>query len=171
MPQNIINLGRVKGSIWYSGTADTAEDISAELSAAGNTPLGFDLYMNAVNGNVYQYVSVSGVMTWLYKGNLRGVKGEPFSVAKTYQSVSAMNDGYSTDGVPVGGFVLIDTGNVEDEDNAKLYYKGAGSYVYLTDLSGAQGIKGDQGEKGETGADGKVPTLSINADGELIATY
>ena len=42
--------------------------------------------------------------------------------------------------VTQGGFVVINTGNVEDEDNAKLFYKGTAKYEYLTDLSGAQGI-------------------------------
>ena len=50
----------------------------------------------------------------------QGPKGDPFTISKVYDSVAAMNAGYATDGVPIGGFVLIDTGNVEDEDNAKL---------------------------------------------------
>ena len=45
---------------------------------------------------------------------------------------------------------------------------------------GEQGVQGEQGPRGAQGAtgpqgpageDGKTPTLSINADGELIATY
>ena len=51
-----------------------------------------------------------------------------------------MNSGYSSDGVPVGGFVIIETGDVNNADNAKLYIKGNTSYEFLTDLSGAQGI-------------------------------
>ena len=99
---------------------------------------------------------------------IQGEKGDPFFISKTYSSIAQMNAGFSTDNVVPGGFVLIDTGNVNDEDNAKLYYKGEKSYVYLTDLSGATGIQGPQGiqgiqgpqgiqgEKGETGADGKT---------------
>ena len=90
----------------------------------------------------------------------QGPKGDPFTISKVYDSVAAMNAGYATDGVPIGGFVLIDTGNVADEDNAKLYVKGDTSYTYLTDLSGAQGMKG---EKGDTGATPDVScTASVN---------
>ena len=103
---------------------------------------------------------------------VKGDKGDAFSIAKTYESVEAMNSGFATDGVLEGQFVMIDTGNVEDEDNAKLYVKGSESYTYITDLSGAtgmtgpqgpqgeqgiqgpQGVKGDQGETGATGAQG-----------------
>ena len=121
----------------------------------------------------------------------QGPAGEPFTIAKTYESVEAMNAGYATDGVKVGQFVVIDTGNVEDEENARLYLKGEEAYNFLTDLSGATGMtgpqgptgaKGDagaqgpQGPKGETGAqgatgkDGVTPTLEIR-DGHLWAIY
>lgn len=100
----------------------------------------------------------------------KGDKGDPFTIAKTYASVAAMNAGYATDGVAQGSFVLIDTGNVEDEDNAKLYVKGASAYTYLTDLSGAQGIKGEQGTKGDTGAEGTTFTPSVSSDGVISWT-
>ena len=58
----------------------------------------------------------------------QGPAGAAFAIAKTYESVSAMNAGFATDGVLTGQFVMIDTGNVEDEDNAKLYVKGAEAY-------------------------------------------
>lgn len=181
-----INLGRVKGSMWYTGTADSAADIASAISGAGYTPVSMDLYLNVSNGNIYQYVPSSDVLIWTLKGNIKGAKGDPFAVAKTYASVAAMNAGYATDGVKQGQFVIVETGNVDDEENARLYVKGAKSYEFITDLSGAQGIKGDKGEqgvkgdqgakgdkgeKGDTGADGKTPTLSINANGELIATF
>lgn len=78
----------------------------------------------------------------------KGEKGDPFTVAKTYASVAEMNEGFAIDDVPEGGFVVINTGNVEDEDNAKLFVKGADAYSLITDLSGAEGIKGDQGPAG-----------------------
>ena len=102
-----------------------------------------------------------------------------------------MNAGFATDGVKEGQFVLIDTGNVEDEDNAKLYVKGQSSYTYITDLSGATGMTGPQGLRGETGpagkdgakgdkgeqgpagpagADGKTPSFEVR-DGHLFAIY
>ena len=91
---------------------------------------------------------------------VQGIQGEPFAVAKIYASVALMNAGYATDGIGVGKFVLINTGNINDADNAKLYVKGATAYTFLTDLSGAtgiqgaQGVQGIQGVKGDTGATG-----------------
>ena len=84
----------------------------------------------------------------------KGEKGDPFSIAKIYRSVSEMNEGFLTDGVEVGRFVLIDTGNVDDPDNATMYVKSDTNYSFVTDLSGAQGMQGPQGEKGEKGDKG-----------------
>ena len=97
----------------------------------------------------------------------KGEKGDPFSIAKVYKSVAEMNSGYAADGVPQGGFVVINTGNVEDEDNAKLFYKGTAKYEYLTDLSGAQGMTGPKGEPGATGKQGPVgPQGETGAKGD-----
>lgn len=85
---------------------------------------------------------------------VQGEKGDPFFISKVYSSVAEMDAGYDTDGVPVGGFVVIDTGNVEDADNAKLFIKGNTVYRYLTDLSGAQGMRGPQGVQGIQGPEG-----------------
>ncbi len=91
---------------------------------------------------------------------IQGVKGDPFAIVKIYDSVEAMNADYSGTDVAVGQFVLVDTGNVEDPDNAKLYVKGNSAYTFLTDMSGSQGIQGPQGiqgiqgVKGDTGAKG-----------------
>lgn len=85
----------------------------------------------------------------------QGAKGDAFSIAKTYQSVAAMNEGFATDTVKEGQFVMIDTGNVDDEDNAKLYVKGKTAYSYITDLSGATGVQGPQGVQGKQGIQGE----------------
>lgn len=84
----------------------------------------------------------------------KGDKGDAFAIAKTYPSVEAMNADFSGTDVTEGQFVLIDTGNVDDEDNAKLYVKGATAYTYITDLSGATGLTGPQGEQGPQGVAG-----------------
>lgn len=76
---------------------------------------------------------------------IKGDTGTGFTISKTYSSVDEMIANYNTDDVPMYGFALIDTGNVEDEDNAKLYIKEETGYTYLTDLSGSQGIKGEDG--------------------------
>lgn len=85
----------------------------------------------------------------------QGAKGDPFTIAKTYQSVTAMNAGFATDDVKEGQFVMIDTGNVNDVDNAKLYVKGKTAYSYITDLSGATGVQGPQGIQGQQGVQGE----------------
>ena len=41
-----------------------------------------------------------------------------------------------------GDFVLVNTGDVEDPDNAKLYVKAGGDYEFLVDMSGAIGFTG-----------------------------
>ena len=81
-----------------------------------------------------------------------------------------MNAGFATDGVKEGQFVMIDTGNVEDEDNAKLYVKGSASYTYITDLSGATGMTGPQGPQGEQGIQGPKVTRGIQEKPALRAT-
>lgn len=94
----------------------------------------------------------------------QGPAGEAFKIAKTFASVDAMNKGFASDGVKTGQFVMIDTGNVEDADNAKLYVKGTSSYTYITDLSGATGMTGPQGPQGLQGAAG--PAGPAGAKGE-----
>lgn len=75
-----------------------------------------------------------------------GKDGKPFVIAKIYTSVDEMNADYSNTEVERGSFVTIDTGNIDDEDNAKLFVKGATGFVYLTDLSGATGLQGPPGK-------------------------
>ncbi len=101
----------------------------------------------------------------------QGDIGKPFMIRKTYPSIEQMNDSFSTDEVNVGEFVVITTGNVEDEDNAKLFLKGDTCYEFITDLSGAQGIQGPQGEQGMQGEPGKdidiiIPQSRESSSGE-----
>lgn len=81
----------------------------------------------------------------------KGDPGEAFKVSKTYASVEAMQAGFPTDGLPNGAFVIIDTGDVEDPDNAGLWCKGDSAYVYIADLSGMAGIRGPEGPTGPKG--------------------
>ena len=112
---------------------------------------------------------------------IQGPTGEGFSIYKTYVSVSAMNA--DKDNVAEGKFVLISS-NINDEDNAKLYVKGASSFSFLTDLSGAQGIQGPQGiqgiqgETGTTGATGPagpsgrgISSITKTGTNNLTDTY
>lgn len=118
---------------------------------------------HAWNGTVLTITSASGTTSQDLKGDEgkqgkpgeRGPAGQGFSISKTYPSIAQMNAGFSSDSVPLNGFVLINTGNTEDEDNAKLFVKTESGYSYLTDLSGAQGIKGEQGDPYELTDDDK----------------
>lgn len=83
----------------------------------------------------------------------QGPTGEAFTIYATYASVAAMEADAAN--VPTGKFVLISS-TVSDPDNAKLYVKlSDGTFNYLTDLSGAQGIQGPQGEQGIQGVQGE----------------
>lgn len=84
----------------------------------------------------------------------KGDPGEAFKVSKTYESVEAMQAGFPTDGLPNGSFVIIDTGDVEDPDNAGLWCKGDSAYVFIADLSGMAGIRGPEGPQGPEGPTG-----------------
>ena len=109
------------------------------------------------NGTVLTIHSASGTSSADLKGE-RGEKGDTglgFSISKTYESIAQMSAGFASDGVPINGFVLIDTGDVNDADNAKLYVKMESGYAYLTDLSGSHGIRGERGEPGPRGVPGE----------------
>ena len=82
----------------------------------------------------------------------KGDTGAPFAIKKTYVSIEAMNADYSNEEIKEGEFVIINTGNVSDEDNGKLFIKGTTKFDFLVDLSGIQGI---QGPKGDTGLQGE----------------
>lgn len=87
------------------------------------------------------------VQTFTVTNGSKGEKGDAgtFAISKVYASVDAMNAGFATDGLPIGALVVIEKGNVDDPDNAKLYVKEANGYQFLTDMSGAKGIQGPAG--------------------------
>lgn len=94
----------------------------------------------------------------------KGDTGEPFRIKKTYSSIDKMNIGfYTDDDVLEGQFVAIDTGNVNDEDNAKLFMKGKTGYSFVTDLSGADGLTGPPGPQGQAAGFG-APTATIDSN-------
>lgn len=80
----------------------------------------------------------------------KGDTGEGFSISKVYASYEAMQAGWKTDGVKVGGFAVIGS-NVEDPHNAELYVKASDGYSLIADMSGATGLRGEQGPTGAQG--------------------
>ena len=53
----------------------------------------------------------------------KGDAGAPFAIKKIYASVDEMNADFSNDEVKEGEFVIINTNDVNDEDNGKLLNK------------------------------------------------
>lgn len=68
--------------------------------------------------------------------------GDAFTYKKEYPSVEAMEADWGTADVKLGEYVLINTGNVEDPDDAKVYLKTQEGWKFIVDLSGMQGIQG-----------------------------
>lgn len=138
-----------------------------------------------VDGNWYIYDYVNDT----YQDSGINAVGDAFTIVKTYPSIQAMEDDYNNPEVKTGQFVMIDTGDVENEEDSRLYLKGNTEWKFISDLSGAQGIQGLsayqvavqhgfegteaewlislKGEKGETGPKGdKGDTGEKGATGE-----
>ena len=94
----------------------------------------------------------------LYSGEeidaLLASAGVPIGITKEYDSVSAMNDDFSSTDVTRGQFVLILTTDTSSEDYGKVYLKGSANWVYVFTLTSLTAIKGPQGPAGKTGAKG-----------------
>lgn len=125
-----------------------------------------------VDGNWYIYDYAKDT----YQDSGINAVGDAFTIVKTYSSVQAMENDYNNPEVKTGQFVMIDTGNVQNEEDSRLYLKGNTEWKFISDLSGAQGIQGLsayqvavqhgfegteaewlislKGEKGETGPKG-----------------
>lgn len=73
-----------------------------------------------------------------------GIKaiGDPFEIKKTYRSIAEMEADYDNPMIGVGQFVWINTLDVEDPDDSKLFLKGTERWILVGDLSGSQGIQG-----------------------------
>lgn len=126
-----------------------------------------------VDGNWYIYDYVNDT----YQDSGINAVGDAFTIVKTYPSIQAMEDDYNNPEVKIGQFVMIDTGDVENEEDSRLYLKGDTEWKFISDLSCAQGIQGLsayqvavrhgfegteaewlislKGEKGETGPKGE----------------
>lgn len=73
-----------------------------------------------------------------------GIKaiGDSFVIKRTYSSVQEMEDNFNSSDVLVGEFVVINTEDIEDPENSRLYMKAEESWKFITDLSGATGVTG-----------------------------
>lgn len=94
------------------------------------------------------------------------VKGDAFSIKKVYPSVSDMNADLDNPEIKEGDFVLINTNDVEDPDNAQLYIRTETGFRFLVDMSGAIGFTGKTPQFGiGTVTKGDDPVASLSEDG------
>lgn len=137
--------------------ADTAA-ANANDTAEHPTYIGQDHYVYKWNKTAQAYDK-----TDIY------TKGDAFSIKKVYASVANMEADKSNPDITEGDFVLVNTGDVENPDNAKLYVKADGDFEFLVDMSGAIGFTGKtpQFSMGtiSTLEAGSTATATISEDG------
>lgn len=101
------------------------------------------------------------------------VKGDAFKITKQYKSVAEMEADDVTQ-YEENSFMLINTDNVEDEDDAKLYVvdldaDGIKQYDFLCDMSGFRGFTGRTPQlfigTVQTGVAGSEASVSMTEDG------
>ena len=94
-----INLGRVKGSTWYSGTADSDAAIKQQVT----TPLDGDFYFSETSGNVWKYAGDN----WSNISNLKGPQGDKGETGDTGpQGPAATTDQILNLVYPVGSIYM-----------------------------------------------------------------
>jgi len=86
----------------------------------------------------------------------QGNKGDSFVISKIYSSLANLQADTSPTGIQSGQFAIINTEDVNDPNDAKLYLWTGSSYQYITDMSGAQGIQGAVGATGPQGIQGII---------------
>lgn len=126
---------------------DTLDSVN-EATAKAITTYQHPPYVDA-DGYYYRW----NVETNSYDKTDVNLTGKSFKIEKVFPSVSAMN-AVDASTFAENDFILINTANVEDEDNAKLYVvatneQGKKFYSYLVDMSGFRGFTG------------KTPQISI----------
>lgn len=155
--QDVVNA--VKNSEVATKNANTAASNANEKAVLADTA--------AANANdTAEHPTYIGQDHYVYKWNKTAqaydktdiyTKGDAFSIKKVYVSVANMEADKSNPDITEGDFVLVNTGDVEDPDNAKLYVKADGDFEFLVDMSGAIGFTG------------KTPQFSIGTISTLEA--
>lgn len=145
-----------------AGESKIAAQKSAEAAAKSEYAAAESIKHGPIirNGTWWLWDSAQG--QYIDSGN--PITGEGFSIKKIYPSVQAMNADFSNPEVQFGSFVLVNTEDVENPDNARLYIKGPLGFQFIVDMSGATGIKGTDGK------DGVTFTPSISPEGVLSWT-
>ena len=139
----------------FSASKKACDDATAKANSTYSHPPYVDK-----DGYYYKW----NVTTSSYNKTDVNLTGKAFQIKKVFASVSAMN-ATDVNTFAENDFILINTANVEDEDNAKLYVvalneQGHKFYSYLVDMSGFRGFTG----KTPQFLIGNVTTLAEDAE-------
>ena len=143
----VLNFGIPQGATGQSGTngTDGQDGVGIQnIAADGQDENGGNIYrITLTNGQSYTFIAPKGATGNTGATGATGAPGKDFRIYKTYASVAAMNADASN--VPDGEFVSI-ASDENDPDNGKVYQRstdGEADFVFIFDLSGAQGIQGE----------------------------
>ncbi len=144
IPQGAQGAAGTDGTNGANG-ADGADGVGIEtITAAGTDENGGNIYrINLSNGQNYTFTAPKGAQGAQGATGATGANGKDFRIYKTYASIAAMNADAAN--VPDGEFVSI-ASDENDPDNGKVYQRsadGEADFVFIFDLSGAQGIQGE----------------------------
>lgn len=151
------NAKAIKDVNKATNSANTSA-IAAQETADHPTYIGDDFY-------VYKWDKT----TKAYNKTNVFVKGDAFSIKKVYSSIDLMEKDVNNKEIKEGDFVLINTNNTEDPDNAQLYIKTYNQeskiygFDFLVDMSGAVGFTG----KTPQFTVGKITTLAEGSKASL----
>ena len=139
----------------FSASKKACDDATAKANSTYSHPPYVDK-----DGYYYKW----NVTTSSYNKTDVNLTGKAFQIKKVFASVSAMN-ATDVNTFAENDFILINTSNVEDADNAKLYVvalneQGHKFYSYLVDMSGFRGFTG----KTPQFLIGNVTTLAEDAE-------
>lgn len=135
--------------------AASSSALNAEEVAAHPTYIGSDHYVYKWNRETKAY-DKTDIFT----------KGDAFSIRKVYSSILEMESDSDNTEVKEGDFVLINTNDVENPDNARLYIRMATGFDFLVDMSGAIGFTGKTPQLGiGTVASGDMAVVTLSEDG------
>jgi hypothetical protein len=138
-------------------TANTVSFLSTvanTVTEAGNVAFDGNVRATAVYSDSYFYANgapFTGARGYSGSAGYIGSKGDTglgFTIAKSYLSVAALTADTSPTGIVTGQFAIVNTGDVQNAENSRLYLWTGSAYNYVNDLSGAAGITGPAGYTG-----------------------
>lgn len=152
---------RVKESKTALDNAVAATDLATDAATLAQEVANHSTYIGSDH-----YVYKWNKETKAYDKTDIFVKGEAFSIKKVYTSVSEMEADTDNAEIKEGDFVLINTSDVENPDNARLYIKTSSGFDFLVDMSGAIGFTGKTPQLGiGTVSGGDAAAVSLSEDG------